>query len=288
MPSWEEFSLAPLADVQKIAPQTIILTNGGTRRHAFLAGIRDDDFISWSRQQMIRCLDLVFQHGVQHIFTTALAETNFDETTTGYRGKLVEWTRWALAGEEALADYDRLGWRVRLVGAERWPGLEDLDQYLRDATAGNEGATVWFTVASTAEDRWLELFSKLANQPITSRAEAIELLYGENVPLASLFIGSGKPQVFASIVPPLLIGNLQCYWRQHLGYDLDALTLRRILYDYAYLRRTWQADKSNRTEQAVFYRSAWENDPAVVGLGMRLGPFWYPAPLPARNIEHDD
>ncbi|HXF63764.1 MAG TPA: hypothetical protein VNK95_19220 [Caldilineaceae bacterium] len=55
--------------------------------------------------------------------------------------------------------------------------------------------------------------------------------------------------------------------------------MRTILYDYAYVRPTWQADKTGRAEQALKYRQAWE-DPPVVGLGVRLGPFWYPAPIP--------
>jgi hypothetical protein len=100
------------------------------------------------------------------------------------------------------------------------------------------------------------------------------------VPLATLYLGSGKPQVFPSIVPPLLMGRVDCYWRQHLGYDLDAATLRAILYDYAYLRNTWQEDKTGRAEQVLRFRAAWENPP-VIGAGVRLGPFWYPAPVDA-------
>lgn len=290
VPRWEDFAAAPIAEVRQVAPATLILTNGGTRRRAFLAGVPDNEFIAWSRQEMIRCLDLVFQHGVQHIFTTALAETNYEEVTAGYREKLAEWTWWGLAGEEALADYQRLNWRVRVVGADSWPGLEGLDRFVRQKTAAHSGPTVWFTVAATAEARWREMFAALNGRVVQSRAELIRLVYGEEIPLADVFIGSGKPQVFASIVPPLLIGNLQCYWRQHLGYDLDAETIRRIFYDYAYLRQTWQADKSARTEAALAYRAVWEENPAVVGLGQRLGPFWYPVATGPAGLgwEQDD
>jgi hypothetical protein len=60
--------------------------------------------------------------------------------------------------------------------------------------------------------------------------------------------------------------------------------LRAILYDYHYVRRTRQTDKAGRAEQILAYADVW-TAPAVVGLGTRIGPFWYPAatnsPLPA-------
>jgi hypothetical protein len=142
-----------------------------------------------------------------------------------------------------------------------------------------DGPCVWFTIASYAEARWDELFAAVHAHNVHSRAEAIRLLYGQDIPLATLMIGSGKPQLLASVVPPLLAGDLQCYWRQHLGYDLDESTLRTILYDYAFLRKTWEPDKKGRAEAALAFQAAWQ-DPPVIGLGIRLGPFWYPAPIP--------
>ena len=50
-----------------------------------------------------------------------------------------------------------------------------------------------------------------------------------------------------------------------------------MFYDYAYLRPTWRADKLDRAKAALAHREAWEDGP-ILGLGMRLGPFWYPAP----------
>jgi hypothetical protein len=107
----------------------------------------------------------------------------------------------------------------------------------------------------------------------------VAAFYGEEIPPATLYLGAGKPQVEDSQIPLLLVGKLECYWRQHLGYDLDAEMLRTILYDYAYLRPTWQADKTGRAEQVTTYAQAWQ-EPPIVGMGTRLGPFWYPAPIP--------
>ena len=51
--------------------------------------------------------------------------------------------------------------------------------------------------------------------------------------------------------------------------------LRRIFYDYAYLRSTWDANRSSRYDDLVQQRVAWETD-IVIGLGRRMGGFWYP------------
>lgn len=282
IPTLEEFLAAPIESVREVAPNTIILTNGGTRRRAVLEGIlpTSDEYAEFTRGQMITCLEMLFRHGVEHIFTTILAESNHAEVTDTYRTKLVEWVTWGLAGPEAIEDYKRFGWRVRLVGTESWKELEPVAQALRHETPGAEGPAVWLTVASNAESRWDHLLETAVAKTICTRSDLIREVYGEDIPLAEVFIGSGKPQVFASIVPPLLVGKLQCYWRQHLGFDLDERTFRSILYDYAFLRKTWQSDKTGRAEKIMDYAAYWE-DPPVVGLGARLGPFWYPSLHPS-------
>ena len=51
-----------------------------------------------------------------------------------------------------------------------------------------------------------------------------------------------------------------------------------ITNDYAYLRRTWRTDKLDRAYAGIAHQEAWETGP-ILGLGMQLGPFWYPAPM---------
>jgi len=80
------------------------------------------------------------------------------------------------------------------------------------------------------------------------------------------------------LLPPALMGQVQCYWSQQPGYTLTETQLRTILYDYAYLRHTWQKEKLERAKEALVHRQAWEEGP-ILGLGIRLGPFWYPAPM---------
>lgn len=96
---------------------------------------------------------------------------------------------------------------------------------------------------------------------------------GEDIPPATLYLALGKPTISLDIIPPLLIGNIQCYWTQQPGYTLTEKQLRTILYDYAYLRRTWREEKLDRAKEALADRPAWEEGP-ILGLGMQLGPFW--------------
>ncbi|MCC6453387.1 MAG: hypothetical protein IT328_00440 [Caldilineaceae bacterium] len=287
-PSLAEFLAAPLEEVRKVAPVTMILGTGGTRRRAVLAGLstQGEDYAQCTREQMMACYELIFQHGVQHLVALMLVSSHNDETTPGYREKLVEWTAWAVVGAEALAMYTRLNWRVRLIGVESWPELMPVAAQLIKATETHTGPTLWYSVASRPERTWSRMLQVAVERKITSRTALIDALYGEAIPPATLYLGAGKPQVEESQIPPLLTGKLECYWRQHLGYDLDAVTLRKILYDYAYLRPTWQADKTGRAEQVTAYAQAWQ-DPPVIGMGRRLGPFWYPAPIASISEEID-
>ena len=279
-PTLEEFLAAPPADCRGVAPATLILGAGGTRRRAVLAGLSptSDEHIRWHRRQMIACHQLIFAHGVQHIISAILVDSHSQEVTPDYAGHLMRWARWSLGGPEALDDYARLGWRVRLIGTQSWPELAPVAAALRAATAHQHGPTVWFSVASHSDLEWQHILRIAVEQQISDRQALVRAVYGEEMPPATLYLGTGKPQIVESIVPPLLVGKLECYWRQHLGYDLDERTLRTILYDFAYIRPTWRADKTGRAEQVLAYQDAWTNPP-VIGLGVRLGPFWYPAPI---------
>jgi hypothetical protein len=258
----------------------MILGTGGTRRRAILQGLstQDEAYARWTWQEMMRCHELIFAHGIQHLITTLFVSSHNAEVTPGYREKLAGWTKWAVLGDEAVALYDRLGWRARLIGGESWPELADTAAQLVEVTAKNPGPTLWYSVATQPQLIWKRILEVAIERRITERAELVAAIYGEEIPPATLYLGAGKPQVEDSQIPLLLVGKLECYWRQHLGYDLDATTLRTILYDYAYLRPTWQADKTGRAEQVTLHAQAWAKPP-VIGLGQRLGPFWYPAPI---------
>lgn len=288
-PSFESFLEASPEKLAAIAPKTMIFAAGGTRRSAVMAGISDrsDEYVRWTRRQMIGCFDMLFRYGISHILTFAIIESQMQEVTERYRQRLLRWVDWGLAGPEALADYQRLGWRVRLQGTEALQELAPSAQRLEAETASDSAQTVWWFVTPDADLPWQRVLKAAALTGATTRPELVEAVYGERIPPATLFLSFGKPMLSASLLPPLLTGRVQCYWMQQPGYRLDDLEWRRILYDYAYLRSTWREDKTGRANAVLDQSSVWSEGPTL-GLGMRLGPYWYPAPFPKPSIEEED
>jgi hypothetical protein len=254
----------------------LIYTTGGTRRSAVLAGIspQSDEYARWTRERMIACFELFFRFGVRHIFNTLIRPNQFAEVGR-YRDRLLDWLRWGVAGPEALADYERLGWRVRLLGTERVPELRAIAEHLHKATSKHSATTVWYQVVSEPGEPWQWLLAAAQQARARTQTEAIRAFYGEDLPLAKLYLSFGKPIIVADLLPPLLVGDVQSYWIQRPGYLLDEQLLRRILYDYAYLRPTWMPDKSSRYSTVEANRSLWDR-PVVLGGGRQVGGFWYP------------
>ncbi|MFY1827957.1 hypothetical protein ACN47A_18700, partial [Myxococcus fulvus] len=142
----------------------------------------------------------------------------------------------------------------------------------------------WCSLVAEPGDSWSELLEAVARSGARTREEAIRALYGEDIPPATLMIGFGKPMVTPELVPPLIIGKMDCYWTQRPGYRLTERELRTVIHDHVYVRRTWRQDKTGRAEASVRFRRFWEEGPTL-GLGMHLGPFWYPLPFQVPQVE---
>lgn len=276
-PSLEEFLHAPAEQVAAVAPTTMFLAPGGTRREAVLAGIspQSEEYPRWSRERMLECANLLFDLGVRHLFLTVLRFPQLAEVGR-YRERLIEWLDESIAGPAALADYARRNWRVRLAGYESVPELHPTVERLSDATPANWRHTLWIYVSGTPDAHWTSVLAAAHQTGARSRAEIIRALYGEDIPLGTLCLSYGKPFIAADILPPIIADEVQCYWTQRPGFALDEQLARQIFYDYAYTRRTWQPDKSARYADVLAQRSLWEA-PRILGLGRRVGAFWYPA-----------
>jgi len=280
-PTLEEFLAAPWSEVAKVAPNTMIYAPGGTRRSAVLQGIEpwSDEYVQWARIHSMQSIDLIFQHGIRYLLTPALTPGNLLEVNQ-YRDQIFQRVDWVLAGPESLADYAERGWRVRLIGDIHLPELQKTAQKLIDNTPAHADHLLCWTVVTETETPWQRLLMLIKETGAETVLQAIRTLYGEDIPPASLYLAFGKPTIDFGIVPPLLLGDLQCYWTQQPGYSLDQAQLRTILYDYAYLRKTWREEKLERAKAVRDHQKLWEAGP-VLGLGQRPGPFWYPAATPA-------
>jgi len=279
--SLEAFLEAPVAEVASLAPASMIYSVSGTRRGAALAGKfnQGQEYVQWSRERMLVSLDLIFAHGVRHVIMPVITPSQFLEATPSYRENLWGWLENGLAGPEALAAYRRRGWRVRLPFAEQMPRLRETGAAIEQGTAQESERNLWAFIIPDHNLLWEQALERLRQTPVNSTAEAIRLLYGADIPPATLYLDFGKPVVSPDLIPPFLMGVLHCYWTQKPGYSLDERQLRTILFDYAFTRPTWKEDKRGRAEQALEYQKTWSQD-LIIGLGTRLGPFWYPATQP--------
>ena len=278
-PSLEDFLAAPIEHVRRVTPATLMWVVEGTRRSAALAGIdvSTEDYAHWSISRMNDCVGLFFHHGVRHVFTPLLTPSQFAEVTPRYRERLLDWVAMLVREPALLAPYQRHGWRLRLLGAESLPELRPIAEEFVAATPRGEH-TLWCSVVAESGAPWNELLQAVVRTGARTREDAIRALYGEDVPPAQWMIAFGKPMVSPEQLPPLLQGRMDCYFTQRPGYRITERELRTVLHDHAYVRRTWRADKTGRADEATGFRRAWEEGP-ILGLGIRLGPFWYPAPM---------
>ena len=282
-PTYDQFIAVDLEKIKHVAPASVVYTMGGTRRAAAIAGIKpeSDEYIRWTRQNMIQGVQLLFKYGVQHVFVTAITPDNYRESGA-YRKRLIEFTDWGIAGPEAIADYRRLGCRVRLLGSDSIPELQATAERLIQQTVSQSKHTLWCLAVPNEETPWQQILRLNAS----TKEEAIKALYGEFIPPITMFLSSGKPLFTLNLLPPLLVGKVQCYWRQQPGHTLTESEWLNILYDYAFTRATWRQDKEGRAEKAVAHLNIWQKAPTL-GIGIQLGPFWYPQSIPSLD-EIDD
>lgn len=273
-PDWNAFLHADAHMIAPLVPASVMYLPGGTRRQAALAGIQVDseEYPQWSRTKMMDSFHTLFRHGFRHVLTTCLQPTQMGEVGH-YRTNVMRWMEWGLAGPEALDEYKTAGWRVRLIGVDEVDELAKTRQRLIDHTDEHAERTLWYVGATTGEDHWLAMIK--AAQGASSRGDVIRNLYGEDIPAAKLCVSFGKPVIDAGILPLLLTDDTQAYWTQQPGYALTDAVVRSILYDMVYHRNTWIAEKSPRYLHMEEYAQHTQRN-AVLGLGQRLGSFWYP------------
>ncbi len=281
IPRLEEFLSAPADEVSKVAPATLILALSGTRRRAALSGFRpySSNHLVQARAALFGSIQRLFHYGVRHIISVAVISANLTEYACS-RQQFLDWIIWGIAGPESMADYTRSNWSVRLIGSESLPEFQPIAELLSTYTPSNTGYNLWWSVVGDPEAPLRALLTAARTSTATTRAEMVQVLYGNDIPPATMFISFGKPVVSHELLPPLLIGQMQCYWTQYPGYHLPDQTIRRIFYDYAYMRPTGGPERLHRYDRIDQQRNAWENQ-IVLGLGQRIGSFWYPFPIQA-------
>ena len=279
MLTFDEFCALPPQEIAEQTPPSMIFAAGGTRRAAALVGIRDqDEYVKWSAEQLLISFGLFAKYGVRHIVTHAIVPTQWNEETPGYREKLLGWISNILISDETLSAYKERNWRETMIGIESIPEFKPVAKTLKKIfpTKGNYDLTVHYAATPAYETHWADL-SRILGKKNRSQDDLILAKYKEAIPPIKLYIGYGKPILSSAVCPPLLgaFDGMHCYWLQKPGFVTNEKSVLKILYDYAFTRRTWIKDKSGRTAKVLNFRDAMSRE-TILGVGMRLGPFWYP------------
>lgn len=279
IPTLQDFLQQPKENIRQLAPKTVILCIGGTRRSAALEGIEphSTEFVHWSQPQLINLMNLLFEYGVENIISIAVISTNMSEFSA-YKKRFLAMVDYGLANEQMLKYYNEHQWRVRLVGTDDFPELHQTSELLKQQTNPSSKQTLWWITSPFNKTPWEAVFETARKYQCSTRQEAIRAIYGEDIPLATMMIATGKPILMYDLVPPLLVGKLQCYWSQRPGYRMNETMLRTILYDYAFIRDTGAASLEDKYTEIEKYSHYWNND-YIIGEGEKLGSFWYPKPF---------
>lgn len=277
IPTQEEFLAAPHEVIAAIAPRSMVYAPGGTRRSAAFAGIEpgSERYLRWLSEQMLPCLETIFRYGVNHVFMPFIMLGHVNEANADIAKEVVIPAARLATDPYLLTSFRDRGWRLRLTTCAYHELLQPYMQRLHEGTATDSRHTLWGTMVPSHSLWWSNLLALARMQQIESHDDAIRALYGESIPPITLCLSFGKPMVSPDLFPPLLMGSVQCYWSQQIGYSLTDQQFRKVLYDAVYLRKTWQKDKAMRAKEAQDDQTIWEQE-VVLGLGKRLGPFWYP------------
>jgi hypothetical protein len=134
---------------------------------------------------------------------------------------------------------------------------------------------LWWTFAATPGSPYTHALAVIAGRNVRTQAEAIAAIYGPEVAPCRMYIGGGKPFLTAEFQLPFLIDEAQAMWYQMPGYrGLSPTIIRRVIYEATVMRSTWSENKDRRYADVQDRREEWER-PLILGVGRRLGAFWY-------------
>ncbi|MFL5807177.1 MAG: hypothetical protein ACJ8CR_36285 [Roseiflexaceae bacterium] len=270
IPTLSDFLVAPVEQVAAVAPATLLLD----LRDATLATADGGAPDAEQHARILAGIEALFHLGVRDIVTCVARA----RVGTGQHSdqRFLTWAERGMLGLAALSAYERCGCRVRVVGVEDMPEPRTAAERWPTPPPADGMRTLWWSVMPDTDVLWPMIAAAARRVPDTTQAGFIRALYGEDIPPATMLLGFGPP-LAPEFISLLLAGEMQCYWSQRPVFALDEPTLRRIFYDYAYVRPTRTAgDRSWRYTLLEQQRAAWETD-TVLGIGQLGEPQPHPS-----------
>ena len=265
--------------VRSVAPRTVMLCGAGTRRAAMLQGLHpksQQEYFRWSLYESCACFERWFYHGVRDLFICLFRSSQVREGGAYKRG-LIPLTIEVLTELADIWAQTPPPYALLTFGDGDFPELSAILERLRAVTARPGVPRLWWTFFAAPGSPYTHALSMLAGRDVRTQAASIAAIYGPDVEPCRLYVAFGKPILTAELQLPFLIDEAQAMWYQTPGYHILSDTMiRRMIYEAVYTRSTWVEDKADRYETVPEHRTVWER-PIVLGLGCRMGGFWYPA-----------
>lgn len=282
VPDLDAFLTAPHQTVAAVAPQTIIFAPAGSKRLAVIEQIPVEHYSEWVMQELSRMLPMFFQLGVRNVLLPTLGPKQFLEPVTGYQDQILHWVvQFSLGAALTRAAFEH-GFRVRLIGpaTRSVPVLGEAANQLLEQHPDRDLPVLWLYVVQSDEEPWMEVIKAAQRTNATTRGELVQALYEEEIPSATVLIGSGRPILHTRIMPPLLFdSDLQCYWTRCAGVRITEEMIRRVIYDATFSRNTYTEARATRYRHANKLRQHWEGQ-SIMGIGQNMFGFWVPQAFP--------
>ena len=291
----DEFQSLPVTEVARImreaGPKVCGFPINGTRRWFALEHSEEAlgghlAYMRCAGDRTIEVCKMIFDHGVDTllipIFGPAVAARGPD-----YQPLIEPGLRWFASDPAMLEFYDAYDVQVRLYGDGRrvypdYSAAWDAFDRVAERTAHHRRHRLFY--GACADDP-TETVAKIAVQfhqaqgQLPDKRQIIEAYYGSYVEPLSFCIGFEPMAMFD--LPLIASGTEDLYFTVSPSLYLDESTLRSILYDHLYTRRT-------HDNYSIFTSADWSaidqfyrlNRRHVLGLGRQAawGGWWYPLP----------
>ncbi len=298
MNDFEKFQSLSVTEVARIVreagPKVCGFPINGTRRWFALeypelaAQGGFDAYLQIAGQRHLAMYRLFFDHGVDTLLTPIFGPAVADRGDS-YKPVIAPAFLWLTAGNEALNFFDAYEVRVRFYGDVEHSFEDPATAPVLEAFAALTRQTARHTkhrlfIGVGAHDP-TEAVAKIAVQfyqaqgRLPNKRQIIEAYYGDYVESLSFCIGFEPMAMFD--LPLVASGMEDLYFTVSPSLYLDDYTLRAILYDHLYARRTkdnYPALKVNDWSKiGRFYNL---NRQHVMGIGRQdaQGCWWYPLP----------
>jgi tuberculosinol/isotuberculosinol synthase len=289
-----EFMQLPSEKIAKIVrsqgEQVCVFPINGTRRWFLLEhGHEDfadpmDAYGDLTGKRHIEMYQLLFDHGLDTLVTPIFGGEILNRGDE-YMEKIGSGMARLATHPDFLSFYQKYKVRVHFYGDYRkqlagtqYAYLSDQFDHITKHTAHNNQHRLFFGVfASDATDTIAEMSVRYyqSKGQIPTRQELITQYYGEYIEKANVFIGFEKFNVFD--YPMLGWGEESLYFTVAPSLYLSANQIRKILYDYLYLRPVQDPDYYTMPrEYFEAMRRFYEvNREVTFGVGEMRGGIWY-------------